>query len=60
MESLLVLSDVDAPEQRTFYRDEMLPPLPLPRLEDTLTKYLESCRPGMLSHYVSTLMFSRF
>lgn len=30
--------------ERTFEFDDQLPPLPLPKLRDTLTRYLESVR----------------
>ena len=33
--------------EKTFANDEFLPDLPLPKMEDTLTNYLESVKPFM-------------
>lgn len=40
--SLFFLPD-DAP--RTFDKDDSLPPLPLPKLEDTMRRYYENLKP---------------
>ena len=46
MELAFVVEDSTNPETRTFYKDDRLPALPVPELEDTARKYLESCKPG--------------
>jgi len=43
MSSLLTGADLKQ-QNKTFYHDENLPSLPLPTVEQTLAKYLESCR----------------
>ena len=44
MASLFSVKNPSDVKSRTFYNDEKLPPLPVPKVEDTIEKYLDSCK----------------
>ena len=44
MASMFLVQDPSKPENRTFYNDDKLPSLPVPTVNETIKKYLLSCK----------------
>ena len=44
MASMFLVQDPSKPANRTFFNDDKLPSLPVPEINETISKYLSSCR----------------
>lgn len=49
---MFIVKEDASVEERTFFKDELLPSLPLPSIQQTIEKYLDSCRAGLYRNNV--------